>query len=63
MDVTHMIVSGLSLGTTMAMAMLFNLSITYSLMTQITCLLILLVSGITTGVSFLPSTPPYSNFF
>jgi len=51
-----MIVSGLSLGTTMAMAMLFNLSITYSLMTQITCLLILLVSSITTGVSFLPST-------
>jgi len=58
-----MIVSGLSLGNTMAMAMLFNLSITYSLMTQITCLLILLVSGITTGVSFLPYAQPYSNFF
>ena len=55
-DVLHKTVAGLSLGNTLAMAILFNLSFTYSSMTQIICLLILLVCGVTTGVSFLPST-------
>jgi hypothetical protein len=57
-DVVHKVVSGLSLGNTLAMAILFNLSFGYSSITQAICLLILLASAVTTGVSFLPNGKP-----
>ena len=45
------IIGGVSLGNTLGMAMLFRYSLGYSRMTQGICLLVLLMSLITTGAT------------